>query len=107
MQMNMSYVVFLTVAAVVTVMVCINYLKLQSQNTSYQKTVTALDSQLSERKMANDLEYNRIISSVDLEQLKNTAMNELGMTYASEEQIRTYSSTENDYVKQYQDIPVE
>lgn len=107
MQMNMSYVVFLTVAAVVTVMVCINYLKLQSQNTSYQKTVTAMDTQLSELKLANDSEYNRVISSVDLEKLKNVAMNELGMVYASENQIRTYNSTENDYVKQYQDIPVE
>ena len=32
LQMNLSYVVFLTAAAVITVMVCINYLKLQSQN---------------------------------------------------------------------------
>ena len=52
--MNLSYVVFLTAAAVITVMVCINYLKLQSQNTTYQKTVTALNTQLSEMKLEND-----------------------------------------------------
>ena len=42
---------------------------------------------------------------MDLDQVKNVAMNELGMVYASESQIRIYDSTESDYVKQYQDIP--
>lgn len=105
LQMNLSYVLFLTVAAVVTVMVCINYLKLQAESTTLQKQVTALDTKLSELKLENDSEYNRILSSVDLEQVKNVAMNELGMVYASESQIRTYDSAEHDYVKQYQDIP--
>ena len=107
MQMNMGYVVFLTAAAVVTVMVCINYLKLQAQHTSYQKTVTSMGTQLSELKLENDSEYNRIVSSVDLEHVKDVAMNELGMVFASEKQIYTYDSTESDYVKQYQDVPAE
>ena len=107
LQMNMNYVLFLTVAAVVTVFVCINYLKLQAENTAYQKTVTAKGVRLSEMKLENDSEYNRIISSVDLEHVKDVAMNELGMVYASEKQIRTYNSIQSDYVKQYQDIPVE
>lgn len=105
LQMNFSYVLFLTVAAVVTVMVCINYLKLQSESTALQKEVTSLSTQLSELKLENDSQYNRIISSVDLEQVKEVAMTELGMVYASESQIRTYDSTESDYVKQYQEIP--
>lgn len=107
LQMNMSYVLFLTVAAVLTVMVCINYLKLQALSTTYQKTVTSKSTQLSELKLENDSEYNRIVSSVDLEQVKEVAMNELGMVFASEKQIRTYDSMESDYVKQYQDIPTE
>ena len=107
MQMNLSYVIFLTAAAVVTVMVCINYMKLQAQNTTYQKKVTAMSTQLSEMKLENDNEYNRIVSSVDLQYVKDVAMNELGMTYASEDQIVTYDGRESDYVKQYQDIPTE
>lgn len=107
LQMNLSYVIFLTAAAVVTVMVCINYLKLQAQNTTYQKKVTAMSTQLSELKLENDNEYNRIVSSVDLQHVKNVAMNELGMTYASEDQIVTYDGKESDYVKQYQEIPTE
>ena len=107
LQMNFSYVAFLAVAAVVTVMVCINYLKLQSQSTTYQKTVTSLNTQLSELKLENDSQYNRIVSSVDLEHVKDVAMNELGMTYPREDQIYEYSASENDYVKQYQDVPAE
>ncbi|MDO5345038.1 MAG: hypothetical protein Q4E91_04780 [Lachnospiraceae bacterium] len=107
LQMNFSYVLFLTVAAVVTVMVCINYLKLQSESTALQKEVTSLSTQLSELKLENDSKYNRIISSVDLEEVKDVAMNELGMVYASESQIKTYDSAESDYVKQYREIPAE
>ena len=73
----------------------------------FQKSITAMDTQLSELKLANDSEYNRVISSVDLEHLKDVAMNELGMVYAGESQIKIYDSTESDYVKQYQDIPAE
>ena len=34
-------------------------------------------------------------------------MNELGMVYASESQIITYDSNQNDYVRQYSDVPAE
>ena len=55
----------------------------------------------------NDSAYNRIVSSVDLEWVKDVAMNEMGMVYASDRQMRTYDSTQSDYVKQYQEIPAE
>ena len=105
LSMNFSYVLFLTIAAVLTVAICINYLRLQSKSVSYQKTLTALEVELSEVKLANDSEYNRIISSVDLEHVKDVAMNTLGMTYASESQVKTYSCSSGDYVKQFRNIP--
>lgn len=107
LQMNVGYVLFLTAAAVMTVIVCINYLKLQAQYTTYQKSVTSLGTQYSELKLENDSEYNRILASVDLSQLKDTAINRLGMVYASENQIHTYNSMESDYVIQYQGVPTE
>ncbi len=106
-RMNFRYVIFLTLAAVLTVCVCINYLRLQAQYVSDQKTVTALSSELSSLKLENDSVYNRIVSSVDLEALKKTAMEEYGMVYASDRQIRTYDGSEHDYVRQYQEIPAE
>ena len=104
-QMNIGYVVFLTTAAVLTVMICVNYLRLQARYTSLQKTNTALETNLGSIKLANDAEYNRVISGVNLEDVKEYAMNRLGMVYASEDQIVTYDAADRDYVKQFRDIP--
>ena len=42
---------------------------------------------------------------MDLEHIKDVAMNELGMVYAKKGQIVYYESASEDYVKQYQDVP--
>ena len=103
--MNVSYVLFLAVAAILTVAVCVNYLKLQNTCTLLQEEATSLESTYSSLKLQNDEEYNRIISSVDLEEIKEEAMNRLGMVYASESQVVTYEAAGGDYVKQYSEIP--
>ena len=105
MRMNMGYVLFLTCAAILTVMICVNYLRLQAQYTSLQKQGTRLETKLGQLKLDNDEEYNRIVSGVNLEHVKTVAMNKLGMVYASQDQIITYDAAGRDYVKQYLDIP--
>ena len=37
--------------------------------------------------------------------MKDRAINELGMQYATEEQIKYYTPGNNNYVRQYQDVP--
>ena len=49
-------------------------------------------------------EYNRIVNSVDLDEVKRIAQEELGMHYATEGQIIKYTDAIGDYVKQYSDI---
>ena len=105
LQMNLGYVVFLTAAAVLTVFICVNFLRLRAEYTSLQKQATSLELDLSRLKMDNDAEYNRLISGVNLEDVKQTAMTRLGMVYASEDQIVTYDAAGKDYVKQFRDIP--
>ena len=56
-------------------------------------------------KLENDETYTKIMSSVDLEEIKRIAINELGMKYAKEGQVITYSGEGSDYVRQYDDIP--
>ena len=107
LRMNMSYVLFLTVAAFLTVFICINFLKLQAETTASQKELTKLEMKLSELKLANDSEYNRIISSVDLEEVKADAIERLGMTYAVSAEVRTYDSGAGDYVKQFREVPAD
>lgn len=40
-----------------------------------------------------------------LDDIYNVATNELGMVYAKKGQIIYYDSANEDYVKQYQDVP--
>ena len=105
LQMNLGYVAFLAIAAVLTVAICVNYLRLQAVCTAAQKEATSLENTLSRLKLDNDEEYNRIISGVNLEEVKEKAMTRMGMVYAKEDQIVEYEPATGDYVKQYQDVP--
>lgn len=105
--MNLGYVSFLVAAMLVTAMVLINYIQLQSQITNNVAEISSLESQLNDLKLANDEEYSRITSSVDLEEIKRIAIGELGMSYAAEGQIVTYTNEGSDYVKQVAEIPME
>lgn len=107
LQMNLGYVAFLTAAAVITVFMCVNFLQLQANKTRLQKEVTALAAQLDADILENDSDYNRIMTSVDMEHVKDVAMNELGMVPAKKSQIVTYEIDDSDYVRQYSDVPEE
>ena len=67
--------------------------------------ISKLEKELNDLKLANDEEYTRITSSVDLEEIRRIAIQELGMQYAEEGQIISFASESNDYVKQLADIP--
>lgn len=107
LQMNLGYVLFLTAAAVVTVFVCVNFLKLRAQGIVLQKQATALETQIDAARLENDSDYNQIMNSIDMEYVKDVAMNQLGMVYAKKNQIVTYEVSNEDYVRQYTEIPTE
>lgn len=107
LRMNVPYVSFLTAVSVATVFVCVNFLQLQSEGISYRNQIASLESQLTELKLANDNAYEEAVSSVNMEEVKNIAVNDLGMTYADEGQIITYNNQEGDYIRQYAEIPTE
>ncbi len=103
--MNSAYVIFLAVAAVMALIVCVNYVQLQSRITSRSKNITAMQEELAELREENNTKYNAVMDSVNLEEIRDKAQNELGMVYASPEQIVEYDNPATDYVKQYEDIP--
>lgn len=103
--MNMGYIAVAAVAFVIVCVVLMSYVKLQSDITNHITNISKLESQLNEMKLANDETYTKIMSSVDLEEIKRIAVNELGMKYAKEGQVVQYTGEGNDYVRQYSDIP--
>lgn len=98
-HMNVGYVFFLATALCVCALVLLQYLQLQSDLTTKVKTVSKLESQLNNLQLANEEDYNRVVSSVDLEEIRKIAIGELGMSYAKEGQIVKYESAGSDYMR--------
>ena len=105
LSMNLRYVLFLTVAAVAVVTICVYFLKLQATSTQLQKRTVSLQTKLKDLKMENDIVYNEILSGVDLEYVRDKAVKELGMNYPAQSQIVYYNAASSDYVKQFEEIP--
>ena len=103
--MNLGYIFFMMLATLVVCVVLIGYVELQADITNRINHISKLESQLNDLKLANDEEYTKIMSSVDLEEIKRIAIEELGMKYAKDGQVITYSGEGNDYVRQYKEIP--
>lgn len=99
-HMNAGYMFFLAVAMCTAAWILVNYIQLQADLTNLTRSVAEKQSELNNLKLANDEEYNRIISSIDLEEIKRIAIGELGMTYAQEGQIVLYVNEDNDYMRQ-------
>ena len=98
-HMSAGYVLFLAAALCTCAWILVNYIQLQSELTAMTKTVARRESELNQLKLANDEEYNRIISSINLEEVRRIAMGELGMVYAEEGQIITYEGNRSDYMR--------
>ncbi len=98
-HMSAGYVLFLAAALCVAAFVLVNFIQLQSDLTTLTKTVADMESELNGLKLSNDEEYNRIVSSIDLEEIKRVAIGELGMSYAEEGQIVEYEDKEGDYMR--------
>ena len=105
-HMSLSYLLFLSIAMVLMVGTLAWYISLQSHVSNSVKNIATLESQLNNLKQDNDEAYNRANGNVDLEEVKRIAIQEYGMTYATEGQIITYSDGGgNDYVRQIAPIP--
>lgn len=102
-HMSIGYVTFLVGALCACAFVLINYIQLQAELTNKMQSVAALESQINSMRLANDEEYSRITSNIDLEEIKRIAIGELGMTYAKEGQIISYTNEGNDYMRRVSD----
>lgn len=105
LHMSPGYVVFLSVAAILALVICVNYVQIQSRLTSHSKNITALQEELANMKEENSTKYNAVMDSVNLEEVREKAQKDLGMVYATPEQVVEYQKPSTDYVKQYENIP--
>lgn len=105
LQISPGYVLFLTATMAVMVMVFACYLQLQSDINKSVQNVAALEKEILNLKNDNDAAQKKISNSIDLENIRQRAMNELGMVYPQKEQIEYFDVEEDDYMNQYENIP--
>ena len=104
LYMNLGYVLFLVAALVSAAIILISYIQIQSQITLSVKNIAAMESELNDLRLTNDEDYARAASSIDLEEVRQVAIGELGMRYAKEGQIINVSGEGSDYVRQLAEI---
>ena len=105
LHMNRGYVTFLTLCVGIVAFAAVSLVQIQSQVTQRMEHIAALESQITDLKADNDARYKEIVTSVDLDYIKDVAMNQLGMQYAREDQIIYYSVENHNFMDQYSDIP--
>lgn len=105
--LSIPYCIFLAVACVLTLTLGAYYLQQQALSTSSQKQIAALESELAALKKTNADDLNRIETSVNLEEIRDIAINELGMVYATQDNVVLYKNTSQNYVSQYEEVPQE
>ncbi len=99
-----GYVFFLALICVFTMTLCVRYLQKKAELTRQNEIIAAKESQLNKLKADNDAYYAQVLASLTLEDVKEAALNRLGLHYATESQIQYYNAAENSYVRQYQNL---
>ncbi|SES00194.1 hypothetical protein [Lachnobacterium bovis] len=105
MFMSASYVMFLAVCVLCGTIFTTFYVQEQVKMNSNKREVTKLQRTYNDLKVDNDEKLKRIESSVDLNHIKDVAINQLGMKNARPDQIITYSVESSNYMNQYSEIP--
>ena len=103
-RMNLGSAIFMLILLTVIVIALIGYISLQTNIKKAISRISTLEYQVAEKKAANDENYNEIMNSIDLDEIRDYAINVLGMQYASDDQVITYSSGTEEYVHQVSEV---
>ena len=96
---------YMLIAVILTCVMLVGYVSLQTNVTTRMDNIANLETQLATLKADNKAAESRISTTTNLSEIKDKAINDLGMVYATSSQIVYYSVDGSDYMSQYQDIP--
>ena len=78
LRMSRRYVAFLAVAVSITCLVCAAYVHLQADITTRMSNISALEKEIADLKTDNDTTLKRVNTSINLNEIKEKAIAELG-----------------------------
>lgn len=106
-SMNVGFVAFMTVAIIICCVVCYFYISLQGEVTTRLRTMAALQREIEQVSVDNDMLEKRIGVQENISQIKYEAESTLGMQTVSPDQIVYYTVSDKDYMLQYGDVVTE
>lgn len=98
-----AFIGFMAVVALF-VFVCTEYVKVYDKVKQTESATRAIVQETESLKAANDNTENNIYNNIDLEKIRKLAIEKYGMVYPYENQVITYRSVTNGYVRQYGDL---
>ena len=102
-QINKKYAE-MKYAPSIDVFICVGYVRVYNEIKQTENETRTLNVELSSIKTANDNTENTLYSNIDLGKIRKTAIEKYGMVYPYENQVITYKSVTNGYVRQYGDL---
>ena len=101
---GIAFTLIMAAAMVVIFITLVKYISLNIEISRKARTITELRKELTTAIMENDNMEMSINSSIDYDYIYQVATQELGMVYASQNQIVTYDHEDSEYVVQYKDV---
>ena len=97
--------IFLALISSATVLMCVHYVRLKATITAQLSENRKLEDTLVSVRSENDALLENVNNALDWNHIKDVAINEMGMKYATEEQIVWYNTDESCYIRQYAELP--
>lgn len=101
---TLTYTVYLVIAGVISLLMCVAVLYTQSIVSKQYKKIDAMQVSIENLRDENIAYETRLNNSVDLEAIRQQAL-ERGMIYPDENNVIYYEQANLDQTKQYMDVP--
>ena len=105
LAVNRGFVLFLAIMSFLTVLMCVQYLRLKETITAQTRVNNSLMSELNNLRSENDALLENVTNSIEWDHVNDVAINEMHMKYATEDEVVWYNTESSGYVRQYLDVP--
>ena len=102
---DLGYMLVLSFMLILMIVSCVVMLSVQGNVETKEKNIESLQRQLESVQADNDAYEDSLNNMYSMDDIYTIATGELGMIYSQNGQIIRYEKQEDDYVKQYSDVP--
>ncbi len=101
-HLNKVYTIYFAIGLLITGVFFVTYVHLQNSITTSMTNIARLEQNIASLKEENSATASRISTATNLTYVKRVAMNDLGMVYATNDQIVYYEVDTEDFMDAYE-----